>query len=564
MIRYQSSAFSVEVEGAKVGIVIDGVTAALLDMRSAVHQLNEKGERIRDEEPEEPVLIKSFEVGGGMDFVWKGKSSLWKEKIYTLSVGPLRFTYSFTVSGKGRVDGIEYFTGNAAEAGHGSGYEFQYGFFPCQSWYNEEDYYFRASTRCHRWSVLMVPPMFCYSFRMPGLARQLALGLVASAGEHNFNSFDYVPTAAGWRSAFHLETDQAGHTEVDGVWQAPWIVGYAAEDEFDAMRKYTDYYFLGMKLPPKKIPPKFWHGPMACGWIQQFSDNGLPWKGSDGAREPVYLDYLARMKEAGLFPRCLIIDDKWQTEYGTDIADPAKWPDLRRFVDERRAEGIHTLLWFKIFDPEGIPEEAVVTTEKGERRVDPSHPAFLAILDEALHRIFSSDPDCYDCDGIKIDYAFQIPIGRAFRTYSGKYGVELLYEFMKHIYDRAKEIKPEAIINCSPCHPYFAGVCDQTRLHDYNPDNRYCREDMSMRAKMYAIAMPGVLLDTDNAGFNTKRDTMRWLLDQPSVGVPDLYCVSPIPGGFAFDGSELTALSAVWKEYTKRIDLEYGDAQEGE
>ena len=561
MIRYQSSAFSVEVEGAKVGIVIDGVTVARLDMRSAVHQLNEKGETLRDEEPDEPVLVQSVEVGGGMDFIWRGKSSLWKEKQYILSVGPLRFAYAVTVSGKGRVDGIEYFTGNAAEAGHGSDYEFQYGFYPCQSWYNEEDYYFRASTKCHRWSVLMVPPMFCYSFRTPGITGQLALGLCARPGEHNFNSFDYVPTTAGWRSAFHLETDQFGHTEVDGTWQAPWIVGFEAEDEFDAVRKYAEYYYVSglAEVPKKKIPPKFWHGPMACGWIQQFADNGLPWKGADGAREPVYLDYLARMREAGLTPRCLIIDDKWQTEYGTDIANPDKWPDLRRFVNERRAEGIHTLLWFKIFDPEGIPEEAVVTTEEGERRVDPSHPAFLAILDEALHRIFSSDEGCYDCDGIKIDYAFQIPIGRAFRTYSGKYGAELLYDFMKHIYDRAKEIKPEAIINCSPCHPYFAAVCDQARLHDYNPDNRYCREDMSMRAKMYSIAMPGVLLDTDNAGFNTKRDTMRWLLDQPRIGVPDLYCVSPIPGGFAFDGSELTALSAVWEEYTKRIDMEYGE-----
>ncbi|MBE6726308.1 MAG: hypothetical protein E7576_14135 [Ruminococcaceae bacterium] len=561
MIRYQSSAFSLEIEGSRVGIVIDGTTVARLDMRSAVHQLNENGERVRDIEQQEPVVISSVETADGIQLVWRGKSSLWEEKRYTLNADPLRFTYSFTVRGKGRVDGIEYFSGNASDPGSGSEYEFQYGFFPCQSWYNSEDYYFRASTKCHRWSVLMVPPMFCYAFRTPGLSRQLALGLAAKPGEHNFNSFDYVPTVSGWKSRFHLETDQFGHTAADGEWEAPQIVGYAAEDEFDAMRKYSDYYYLysGMDVPKKKIPPKFWHGPMACGWIQQFAENGLPWKGSDGAREEVYLDYLSRLKEAGLYPRCLIIDDKWQSEYGVDIANPEKWPDLRRFVDERRAEGIHTMLWFKIFDPEGIPEEAVVTTEEGDRRVDPSHPAFIKILDEALTRIFSSGEGCYDCDGIKIDYAFQIPIGRAFRTYSGKYGVELLYDFMKHIYDKAKEIKPEAIINCSPCHPYFASVCDQARLHDYNPDNRYCREDMTMRAKMYSIAMPGVLLDTDNAGFNTSRDTMRWLLDQPSVGVPDLYCVSPIPGAFAFREAELKALAKVWEEYTKRIDLEYGE-----
>ena len=59
MIRYQSSAFSVEVEGARAGSVIDGVTGARLDRRSAVHQLNEKGETVRDEEPDEPDLFRS-------------------------------------------------------------------------------------------------------------------------------------------------------------------------------------------------------------------------------------------------------------------------------------------------------------------------------------------------------------------------------------------------------------------------------------------------------------------------------------------------------------------------
>ena len=83
-----------------------------------------------------------------------------------------------------------------------------------------------------------------------------------------------------------------------------------------------------------------------------------------------------------------------------------------------------------------------------------------------------------------------------------------------------------------------------------------------MRGKMFSIAMPGVLLDTDNAGFNTSRDTMRWMLDQPAVGVPDLYCVSPLPGGgFAFEKEELDAIAQVWREYTARIDRMYGDEE---
>ncbi|MGN1345138.1 MAG: hypothetical protein ACI4V1_00010 [Eubacteriales bacterium] len=563
MYHIKKLAYELEIDGGKINVILDGCAVAGLDVRSAVHQTGEDLKTIRDEEPTVPELVGTKEENGTICFTWKNKSSLWEEKTYTLECTPLRFLYKVSVRGRGKVDGVDYFTGNAAEPGHGSDYEFQWGFNPCISWYNQEDYYFKASEKCYRWSVLMVPPMFCYAFRCEGLARQLALGLAAERGEHNFNSFTYHPVPShNWHSTFYLSTDQDGHTEVDGEWTAPHIVGYGADDEFDAMKKYSEYYVASgiAKVKKQEIPPKFWHGPIACGWIEQFARYYDKKIGPvDLACEEIYEDYVKRLHDAGLYPRCLIIDDKWQTHYAIDIANPDKFPDMRAFVDRRHAEGIHTMLWFKIFDPDGLDcDEACVTTERSGKRIDPSHPYFLKVLDDALYRIFSSDEGCYDCDGIKIDYAFQIPIGREMKTYSGKYGVELLYDFMEHIYTTAKKIKPYALINCSPCHPYFAHICDQGRLHDYDGSNRFCGEDLEFRAKMYRIAMPGTLLDTDNAGFNTRRDTMRWLLKQPQTGVPDLYCVTPLPS-FGFDKDDLEALSTVWKEYTDRIDRMYGE-----
>lgn len=575
MYNIKRLTYELEIEDNKIGIILDGCTVARLDVRSAVRKTEEtvleSGDKrgsvayvsVRDDEPDIPRLVSYETKNGNPYFVWKNKSSLWEEKTYTLECTPLRFIYKVSVRGHGRVDGIDYFTGNSADRSHGSDYEFQWGFNPCISWYNSEDYYFKSSERCYRWSVLMVPPMFCYAFRCEGLSKRLALGLAAERGEHNFNSFTYEPVSnGGYGSTFYLSTDQYGHTEVDGEWTAPHIIGYGADDEFEAMRKYSEYYFASgiAKTKKREIPPKFWHGPIACGWIEQFAryyDTKV--SPVDLAREDIYEEYVKRMHEAGLYPRCLIIDDKWQKNYAVDIADPEKFPDMRAFVDRRHAEGIHTMLWFKIFDTDGIEDEnACITLEKGERRVDPSHPAFIKILDDALYRILSPDEGCYDCDGIKIDYAFQIPIGREVKTYSGKYGVELLYEFMEHIYTTAKRIKPYAIINCSPCHPYFAHICDQGRLHDYDSRNRFCAEDLEFRAKMFRIAMPDTLLDTDNAGFNTRRDTMRWLMKQPQTGVPDLYCISPMPS-FGFSEEDLTALSALWREYTDRIDGMYGE-----
>ena len=556
MYTVKHHAYSLEIDGAQVRVILDGCAVATLDMRSAVHQTSEAYERIADEEPELPVLVRAE----GDTFIWKGKSSLWEEKTYTLTCTPRRFLYRVTVKGKGRVDGVEYFSAN----GKGSGYEFSEGLNPCRAYPMDGYYCFPVSKDFHREPALMVPPMFCYVFRTEKLGKLLSLGLAAEPGEHNFHAFDYHCVSDGpYTSAFYLSTDQDGHTAVDGTWTAPHILGYGAEDKFEALREYADYYFSSglAKAKPAAVPPKFWHGPMACGWIEQYANHLKTGVDSiDMARQDLYESYVERLHAAGLYPRVLIIDDKWQKYYATQEADTEKWPDLRGFADRMRGMGIHTLLWFRVFDSEGYDApELCVDTESYtgyNPLIDPSHPHYLALLDRALHRIISADEGCYNCDGIKIDYAFLNPKSRKFRTYSGKYGTELLYDMMKHIYETIKAIKPEAIVNCSPCHPYFAHLCDQGRLHDYQYQQRDCAEDLEMRAKMFRAAMPGTLLDCDNAGFQTRRDTMRWMLKQPLTGVPDLYCLSPLPN-FGFSEADLEELAAVWREYTARIDARY-------
>ena len=559
MYTVRHHAYALEIEGPEVRVILDGCAVATLDIRSAVHQTSDADERIPDEEPQPPVLTQTE----GDTFVWKGKSVLWEEKTYTLTCTPLRFVYHVQVKGQGRVDGVDYFSGS----GDGSGYEFSEGFNPCRADPMSESYFFPASVDCRRFAALMIPPMFCYVFRTEKLSRLLALGLAAEPGEHNFHNFDYhCCKTGGYSSRFCLSTDQDGHTVVDGTWTAPHIVGYGAESRDEALRAYGDYYFsTGLaKVKPAAVPPKFWHGPMACGWIEQYAarlKSGI--RQADLARQDIYEAYVEELHEAGLYPRALIIDDKWQKNYCTQEADPEKWPDLRGFADKMHAQGIRTLLWFRMFDSEGydrpdlcFPGRKSLSGWEFGPVPDPSHPHFLEMLEGTLHRILSADEGCYNCDGIKIDYAFLNPKGKDFKTYSGKYGAELLHDLMVFIYDTAKRFKPDALINCSPCHPYFAHVCDQARLHDYQYEQRDCAEDLEMRAQIFRAAMPGTLLDCDNAGFQTRRDTMRWMLKQPFTGVPDLYCLSPLKD-FAFSKDDLAELAAVWREYTARIDAQY-------
>lgn len=557
--RVEAANYALNIHGHEIDVLVENTAFATLDIRCALPVTTDDDEGfIPDAEPSLPSLVRASLTEDEASFVWTNRSSLW-EKTYTLRCTWMHYTFSVTVKGKGRVDAVQYFTGDMTQKPHGSSYEFSEGFTPCISWYDKEDYTFKSSLDCHRWSVLMVPPMFAYAFRAEGVSRRMGLGLVAQRGEHNFNAFDYRVNRRSYDSRFHLETDQHGHTVVDGEWTAPYILGLAGEDQWDILRQYADHYFTtGIAKPSlPAVPPRFWHGPMVCGWIEQIiraQAEGIP--ELDGANERYYEDMVQKMAEYDLHPKALIIDDKWMTHYATDIADPAKWPDLRAFVDRRRAEGMSTMVWFKVWDPDGWDESICLTADNGDVRIDPSHPRYLKNLDEALHRILSSDEGCYDCDGFKLDFAFFIPIGRKVHSYSGKYGVELLYDMMLYIYERAKLEKPHALVNCSPCHPYFSHICDQARLHDYEPKNRNCLEDLTMRARLFSTAMPGTLLDTDNAGFNTRRDTMRWMLMQPSVGVPDLYSLSPTPS-CRLTRADFAAIAQVWKEYSARIDALY-------
>ena len=552
----------IDEKNAKFDVILDGCEFSALDVRSAVNQTSDSFEVIIDAEEHIPTLVSVEENGKNTIFTWESESSLWSKKIYTLECTPLRFIYKFKVFGHGKVDGVDYFSGNRADRACGSSFEFDRGFIPLATLPYEDDYWFKSSEKCSRLDELMIPPMFCYAFSCQGITKKLMLGLIAEKGEHNFHRFIYDHSSMTDKGGgFFLSTDQHGHTSVDGEWTAPYIIGYGDEEVFEGLRKYSDFYFSSGIAAPKKnaLVPKFWHGPIACGWTEQYAMRGSS-SIFDACNQPVYENYINKLHEAGLYPRCLIIDDKWMTSYLTDIADEKKWPDLREFVDARHSQGIHTMLWFKLFDPDKVNGNFIIHADNEDRLIDPSHPEYIKLLDDALYRILSSDEGCYDCDGLKVDFAFFNPYGRNFTTYSGKYGAELLFDYTRHIYEKAKEIKPYAIINCSPAHPYFAAYCDQARIHDYDSANRSCKGDMKMRAKIFSIAMPGVLIDTDGGGRNTRRDVMRFLLAQPEFGIPDIYCISPLPY-LKFTEDDLATLSAVWGEYTDRIDAMYDDVK---
>ncbi len=552
----RTATYALTMTDEKIGITVAGEELAWLRPVSAVNTCGEGDTTNEDRETGAPTLTASVE-GGVPTYVWTSASALWNKKEYVVRCFEDRFEYSVRLSGKGAVDTVNYFCGDLWSDRRGSFYEFDTGFSPLVTVTGAKQCRFSAQETQEVFSYLMVPPMFLYSFTTEGVADKLVFGLAADKGEHNFTQFNYKTAFEQFWNSFWFCTDQAGHAVVDGTWETPRIIVYTAGSDNEAMKLYGEYYFKTGLAKHKDITekkPRAWYGPMGCGWIEQDTYNrryGDAW----GACEKIYTNFIAEFEKRDLHPKLVIIDDKWQKGYGSAEVNTDMWPDMRAFIDNAREEhGINVMLWYKLWDGEGLPEDECLWDPKEKRFVaDPTNPKYRAHLKKIVHNLLSSDEGCMNAYGFKLDYAFQQPVGREVKSYDGRYGVELFLELIKLIYESVKEVKPDAIVNCSPCHPLFAEYVDHARLHDYFPALRRCFEEFRFRKECYEAALPGALIDTDGAAFVSHRDTMRYMRLAPTIGIPDIYCITN-PPTLELTDEDWASVAAVWKEYDKKID----------
>lgn len=553
----KTGAYQIVMSEECIDFIIAGEVLAGLRPVSAVHTCGE-GDAVNEDAEKGAVTLTASVENGVPTYVWTSASSNWEKKEYVIRCYEEHFEYSIRLTGKGAVDTVNYFSGDLAQPCPGSMYEFDTGFTPIVTVTGQKQCTFSAmDENMNEFSYLMVPPMFVYSFSTPGVEPKMAFGLAADKGEHNFTQFNYRTRSDRHRRRFWFWTDQSGHVTVDGTWETPRILCYSAESDMDALRYYSGYYYtrgIAKMKTPAEVKPRWWYGPMACGWIEQDAYNrnyGDAW----GACEKIYTHFVNKMEGADLHPQLLIIDDKWQQTYGNQYPNTDMFPDLRGFIDGMlENHNIHTMLWFKLWDAEGLDDDMLMYDPKENRKaVDPTNPKFRERLKHILYTLLSSDEGCCNAYGLKLDYAFWQPVGREAKSYDGKYGVELFLEYVKYIYECVKEIKPEAIVNASPCHPLFAEYVDHARLHDYYPDLRRCYEEFKFRGECYEIAMSGALIDTDGAAFSSYRDTMRWMRLAPKIGIPDLYCFDDMPS-LHLTEDDWVVVAKTWKDYSDKID----------
>ncbi len=362
------------------------------------------------------------------------------------------------------------------------------------------------------------PPPLALAFRRDDEERWLGLRLDAPVDELTFVQAVHRP---GDR-AFHLVLEYEGHTAVDGRFEAPAVVlTPGLGSPYDAIEPAGD---------EPRPQPEWWSGAIFCGWGAQCHLSSIG-RGPAAAlaTQESYDGFLAALERHGVVPPTLTIDDKWQETYGRNLPDTRKWPDLRGFIARRHELGQHVLLWWKAWDPEGLDPELCIRRPDGfPVAVDPTVPAARELIRRTMHELLS--PDGLDADGLKIDFTARTPSGRSLVTAGSSWGIALLHELLRVVYDAAKDAKPDALVITQTPHPLFGDVTDMVRLNDMLrlDDPGPLRPEtvvpqMRHRARIAYAALPHTLVDTDDWAIPDLATWRAYLEAKPELGVPSLY-----------------------------------------
>lgn len=458
---------------------------------------------------------------------------------YRLTAEEGRAVLSITLRGEGKLGRVEFLrTGEYDAAGY---------FSPAVRHRGEVAPYKAMNLSDDADDEFFNPAPLCYVFAREECSTLLGISLVAKAGEYLFDRFTY--RYEGDEAVFCA--DYMEYTRAEGEYHLPDVVFLEGVDRYDVLRKYAGFHREKGYLPKPKQKEgcDWWEMPILCGWGDQWtvaaSGGSSAWdeeavagaeKKNDTmsifdraialSREDFYRELLKRMEEKEIPFGTLILDCKWQKTFGNMEADPQRWPDLRRFIDEMHGRGKKVLLWLNFYSEEGLPEEECILSGTGKRLcLDPTHPAVEKRTQEVMRRVLSDEPGCYNADGFKVDFV-HFPKERGMRLYRPEIaGIELIKLRAGQIYEEAKKIKPEALITSQHVHPYFADEMDMMRIGDYYAGSNRAKENLYTRVGVLQAVLPGMPADTDSPSAGRRHDSLTYFRHSVKLGVPSIYGV---------------------------------------
>jgi hypothetical protein len=505
----------------------------------------------------------SFEATTGDDntITLRRVSSAWDDAGVTLRCGEGALELRAWVEGRGRLTDVHLLGGRSvadAKTGlHRTGTSFSALYSPNPG---DPAKLVRAATEeavlgvsgdgeLGRGHWFFTPPPLFVAFRRDDAAEWLGLGLAAPVRELGFVQAVYRP---GDR-AFHLCLEYEGHTEVEGRFEAPAVVLTPALDSpHDGLRGQRLLLAERGEAPPvaPRDEPAWWRGAIFCGWGAQchLASRGRGPAAAQATQEN-YDRFLAALEQHGVVPPTVAIDDKWQETYGRNQPDRGTWPELRGWIAGRHERGQRVLLWWKAWDPEGLPAELCVRRADGTPvAFDPAAPGAPELLAEMMDELCGAGG--LDADGLKIDFTARTPSGSSLVAAGEAWGFALLHELLELVYHHVKHAKPDALVITQTPHPSFADVTDMVRLNDMLrlDDPGPLRPEtvvpqMRYRAEVVHAALPDRLVDTDDWTVPDLATWRAYLAEKPALGVPAFYYATHLDlTGEALEDADYAAL----------------------
>jgi len=614
-IRVTAEAYSLHLETTLVGFA-RAPFAHLYDRHgrpwSAINLLSSVHTTAAPDETWSVDDVEAVPLGEDVQIIVTTRSSAWEEHELRLLCTPGTVEVTVRVAGSGDIASVQLLGGQATLEGGACGtfrssIEFAGVLVPVPT---EPVHLVRPSSAAGVLGVvgdatpgrlhgIFSPPPLVYGFSrepsdgptsVPG-GDWLGLSLRGPVETLTFTTMRYEPLDGG----FLIRLDYEGHTRAEGEWRSPTLVLRPSASGWGTIEDHRED-LVAHGLAPSEGPhdEAWWHEPLFCGWGAQCArlarrlrhepdtpgdpvlggpvlpeggeallevdeEEELVAKSAPSlARQDVYDEFLATLEENGLRPGTIVIDDRWQAEYGTAEPDLDHWPDLRGWIAERHAAGQKVLLWWKAWDPAGLPAEECVLDAAGRPiAADPSNPRYLARLAAIVRGLLSVEG--LDADGFKVDFTQRAPSGQSLRSHGGVWGIAALHALLRTIYQAAKEAKPDALVVCHTVHPSFGDVCDMVRLNDvlkHDATGRHVPvvDQLAFRHAIATRALPHHAIDTDQWPMPSRSEWLDYVVAQPSLGVPALYYLESIDRtGEPIEAGDLAIVASTWAEYREGL-----------
>ena len=376
----------------------------------------------------------------------------------------------------------------------------------------------------HQGNWFFSPPPLCFGIQSG--AGALAIGVGCPSADLDFSAFEYD-------GGFRFRYQGAPQTP----YRSPRLLLLPTAGDGQMAVEACCQYLRRLGLAPSgtgRARPSWWAEPGFCGWGEQsyqgcesptFVPGHLPEGTAARCTQRLYEDSIALLEAEGIHPGVVTVDDKWQRVYGMARPDGQRWPDLRGFIAEQHRRGRRVLLWWKLWDGEGLPGEDLLPGVEG-LVVDPTSPSYRQLLArEVRHALLE-----LGADGFKVDFLHRGPTRQHGPARAGLSGVRLLRSMLEAIRNPALEAKEDMLLVAHAANPFLADLVDMVRLNDIScpPGVAEIGPEMRLRARIARAACPDALIDTDNWPCPSRQLWREYVVEQPEIGVPSLYYASGI------------------------------------